>query len=76
MTDFLILDGPQANIVRGKTEPGNALDPRETADGKWALPLAVLTDRHAPHLNRLRALPRGPVTWPEPDLDEDLPRSG
>lgn len=58
MAQFIILTKNQADIARGPSIPGAALDPRELADGKFALPVEVLDDvAHAQKEKALRLLP-------------------
>lgn len=66
--DMLILDPGTADIVRGPTGPGAALEPRPLADGDFALPARVLEDpAHAEHHALLATMPRRPLAecvWP------------
>lgn len=55
---MIILTAGQADVVRGETEPGHALDPRQMAAGGFALPVAVLSDpAHEVHHDFLTGLP-------------------
>jgi hypothetical protein len=45
MADFLVMDAVTAANLRGATAGDEfRLNPRETADGRFALPVAVLAD--------------------------------
>lgn len=56
---FLILSAEQAKQIRGESSPGHSLDPRELADGTFALPVEVLRDpNHAKVLSVLSKVPR------------------
>lgn len=41
---FIVMTTAQANAVRGETSPGYVLAPVPTLDGKYALPVRVLSD--------------------------------
>lgn len=59
MTNFIILNAPQADQVRGpsSTDPMSALNPIERQGGKFILPVAVLSDpAHEVHWEFLAAL--------------------
>lgn len=71
---FIILTAEQADLIRGPTDGGAELDPRQVEAGqhagKFVLPARVLGDRdHRRRTNFLRGLPQveidPAVAWPE-----------
>ena len=70
---FILLDAAQADIVRGPTVDGSALDPQEAMAGdhagKFLLPARVIADPdHAEHKDFLSGLPQAEIipsdAWP------------
>lgn len=41
---FIVMTQAEADAVRGETSPGHSLSPVPTLDGKYALPVRVLSD--------------------------------
>lgn len=71
MTTVILLAAEDAALVRGPsaTVEGAALAPVATADGRYALPLAVLDDpahvAHRPLLASLSTADASTIAWPE-----------
>ena len=59
MTAMIVLSAAEADQVRGSDSPGAALVPIALVDGRYILPVAVLTDPpHAQHWAFLAGMPR------------------
>ncbi len=59
MTDYIVLTKVQGDAVRGQTSPMTALNPVETTDGDFILPVAVLSDpAHGARRGSITGLPR------------------
>lgn len=68
----LVLTEGQADAVRGPSASGlAALDPRDIGEGRWILPLAVLSDpEHIEHHLLLQQCETGPAENVIPPDDE------